>query len=54
MAQAVAADSLPQLPLRFGLSHIVLVGDRGMLTQPQIQKLREHPAYSGHRERRFR
>ena len=28
---------------RFGLSHLVLVGDRGMLTQTQIDKLKEYP-----------
>ena len=28
---------------RFGLERVVLVGDRGMLTPPQIDKLREHP-----------
>jgi hypothetical protein len=37
------ADQVDKLRERFGLSHIVLVGDRGMLTQPQINKLREHP-----------
>jgi hypothetical protein len=37
------ADQVDKLRERFGLSHIVLVGDRGMLTQPQIKKLREHP-----------
>ena len=36
-------DQVDKLRERFGLSHIVLVGDRGMLTQPQIEKLREHP-----------
>jgi transposase len=28
---------------RFGLKHLVIVGDRGMLTQPQIEKLKEYP-----------
>jgi transposase len=28
---------------RFGLSRVVLVGDRGMLTETQIRQLREHP-----------
>jgi len=37
------ADQVDKLRKRFGLSHLVLVGDRGMLTQPQIEKLREHP-----------
>jgi transposase len=27
----------------FGLKHLVIVGDRGMLTQPQIEKLKEYP-----------
>ena len=29
---------------RFGLSRVVLVGDRGMLTQTQIDVLKQHPA----------
>jgi len=33
-----------KLRKRFGLNHLVLVGDRGMLTQTQIEKLKE---YSG-------
>ncbi len=28
---------------RFSLKHLVIVGDRGMLTQPQIEKLKEYP-----------
>lgn len=28
---------------RFGLSRVVLVGDRGMLTEPQLDKLKQHP-----------
>ena len=28
---------------RFGLAHVVLVGDRGMLTQTQINELKAHP-----------
>ncbi len=28
---------------RFELSRVVLVGDRGMLTEAQIGKLRKHP-----------
>jgi transposase len=32
-----------KLRKRFGLSHLVLVGDRGMLTQMQIGKLKEYP-----------
>jgi transposase len=33
-----------KLQQKFGLSRIVLVGDRGMLTQPQISQLQKHPA----------
>jgi transposase len=32
-----------RLRRRFGLARVVLVGDRGMLTDTQIGKLREHP-----------
>jgi len=32
-----------KLRQRFGLTRIVIVGDRGMLTQAQIVKLKEHP-----------
>jgi transposase len=37
------ADQIEKLRERFGLSRAVLVGDRGMLTQPQIDKLQQHP-----------
>ena len=37
------ADQIEKLRERFGLLQVVLVGDRGMLTQPQINKLKEHP-----------
>jgi transposase len=37
------ADQVHKLRERFGLSRVVMVGDRGMLTQPQIDKLKEHP-----------
>jgi transposase len=37
------ADQIEKLRERFGLSRVVLVGDRGMLTQPQIAKLQQHP-----------
>jgi transposase len=37
------ADQIEKLRARFGLSQVVLVGDRGMLTQPQIDKLKPHP-----------
>jgi len=37
------ADQVRKLQERFELSRVVLVGDRGMLTQPQIDRLKEHP-----------
>jgi transposase len=36
-------DQVAKLSCQFGLSRIVLVGDRGMLTQTQINALKEHP-----------
>ena len=36
-------DQVEKMRQRFGLSRVVMVGDRGMLTEPQIGKLREHP-----------
>jgi transposase len=36
-------DQVNKLRQRFHLSRVVLVGDRGMLTQPQIKKLKAHP-----------
>jgi hypothetical protein len=36
-------DQVKKLSHQFGLSRIVLVGDRGMLTQTQINTLKEHP-----------
>lgn len=36
-------DQVEKLRERFALQRIVLVGDRGMLTQAQIEALREHP-----------
>ena len=36
-------DQVEKLRQRFGLSRVVLVGDRGMLTEAQIGKLKEHP-----------
>jgi transposase len=36
-------DQVAKLSGQFGLSRIVLVGDRGMLTQTQINTLKEHP-----------
>ncbi len=37
------ADQVEKLRQQFGLSRVVLVGDRGMLTQPQIDKIKKHP-----------
>lgn len=37
------ADQVDKLRTQFGLSHVVIVGDRGMLTQPQLDKIRKHP-----------
>jgi transposase/ribosomal protein L35 len=36
-------DQVEKLRERFGLERVVLVGDRGMLTQPQLDKLQKHP-----------
>jgi transposase len=36
-------DQVEKLRHRFGLKRMILVGDRGMLTQTQIDHLREHP-----------
>src|SRR3954464_7693237 len=36
-------DQVAKLSRQFGLSRIVLVGDRGMLTQTQINTLKQHP-----------
>jgi transposase len=36
-------DRVEALTKRFGLSRVVLVGDRGMLTQTQIDVLKQHP-----------
>jgi transposase len=35
-------DQVEKLRTRFGLSRVVLAGDRGMLTQPQIEKMKSH------------
>jgi len=35
------SDQVEKLRGRFGLERVVMVGDRGMLTQPQIDKLKE-------------
>jgi transposase len=39
------ADQIEKLRERFGLSRVVMVGDRGMLTQPQIDKLKQHAGF---------
>jgi hypothetical protein len=36
-------DQVDKIRNRFGISHVVMVGDRGMLTQPRIDALRDHP-----------
>jgi hypothetical protein len=36
-------DQVERLRTRFGLPRVVLVGDRGMLTETQIEHLRAHP-----------
>ena len=36
-------EQAEKLRERFGLSRLVLVGDRGMLTQTQIEKLKAYP-----------
>jgi len=40
---STVGDQVEKLRQRFGLGRVVLVGDRGMLTPPQINKLRQHP-----------
>ena len=40
---STVGDQVDKLRGRFGLSRIVLVGDRGMLTQAQIEKLKAYP-----------
>ena len=37
------ADQVEKLRQKFALSRVVLVGDRGMLTQTQIRELKKHP-----------
>ncbi len=41
--QTTVPDQVEKLRQRFGLLRLVIVGDRGMLTQPQIDKLKAHP-----------
>jgi transposase len=39
------ADQIDKLGKKFGLGRVVMVGDRGMLTQPQIDKLKLHAGW---------
>jgi transposase len=38
-------DQVEKLRQKFGLSRVVLVGDRGMLTSPQLDKIKQHPGW---------
>jgi len=38
-------DQVEKLRQKFGLSRVVMVGDRGMLTQPQINKIKQYPGW---------
>jgi len=40
---STVADQVEKLRGRFGLERVVLVGDRGMLTQARIEELKQHP-----------
>jgi transposase len=40
---ATVPDQVNKLRERFGLKRVVLAGDRGMLTETQIERLKEHP-----------
>lgn len=40
---STVGDQVDKLRRRFGISRVVLVGDRGMLTQAQIEKLKAYP-----------
>ena len=40
---STVGDQVDKLRERFGISGVVLVGDRGMLTQTQIEKLKAYP-----------
>ena len=40
---ATVGDQVEKLRERFSLSRMVIVGDRGMLTQAQIEKLKQYP-----------
>jgi len=41
--QTTVAEQVTKLQSRFGLERVVLVGDRGMLTEAQIDDLKHHP-----------
>ena len=41
--QTTVAEQVTKLQSRFGLERVVLVGDRGMLTETQIDDLKHHP-----------
>jgi transposase len=43
---STVTDQVTKLSGRFGLAQVVLVGDRGMLTQTQINTLKNHPGLS--------
>lgn len=36
-------DQADKIRNQFGLARVVVVGDRGMLTQPQLDKIKQHP-----------
>jgi Transposase DDE domain len=38
-------DQVEKLRQKFGLARVVLVGDRGMLTPPQIDQIKQHPGW---------
>ena len=40
---STVAEQVHKLRVRFGLQNVVLVGDRGMLTQTKIEALKQHP-----------
>jgi hypothetical protein len=40
-------DQVNKLRQEFHLARVVLVGDRGMLTEPKIEKLKQQPRFSG-------
>ena len=46
-------NQVEKLRARFGLERVALVGDRGMLTQTQIDALRGYPGLGGISALRF-